>query len=248
LGDTLALTWIKEDENITDLFYYEVGADREIKVADGNISHPTLLSGGVDGSKPVIGWKDYDLEKLFVTEKVNGDWITSELYSSSRYIDKFCWDYTNLKPFATFVEKDDITSKPNCTLVHRTFNAVPDIPSKPDGNSRGKIGEDYMFSTSTLDVEEDLLYYLWDWGDGNNSEWLGPYGSGVTAGVTYNWSAKGSYSIKVKAKDIYGKESSWSDPLPITMPYSYNPFQQFLDWLFQRFPHVFPILRLLLGY
>ena len=49
--------------------------------------------------------------------------------------------------------------------------------------------------------------------------------------------------------DENGEFSFWSDPLPITMPYSYNkPILQFLDVLFQRFPHAFPILRQLLGY
>jgi hypothetical protein len=37
--------------------------------------------------------------------------------------------------------------------------------------------------------------------------------------------------------------------LPITMPYSFNkPILPFLELLFQRFPHTFPILRQLLGY
>jgi hypothetical protein len=61
---------------------------------------------------------------------------------------------------------------------------------------------------------------MWDWGDGNMSDWLGPFASGAQASAQKSWSAKGEYSIKVKAKDIYGAESAWSDPLPITMPTS----------------------------
>jgi hypothetical protein len=52
-------------------------------------------------------------------------------------------------------------------------------------------------------------------GDGNNSGWLGPYNSGATCEAKLIWNVKNYYNIKVKAKDIYGKESSWSDPLPI---------------------------------
>ncbi len=77
---------------------------------------------------------------------------------------------------------------------------------------------------------------------------LDPTISGNVIKTTHKWTVKGSYSIKVKAKEIYGKESVWSDPLPITMPYTYNPILQFLELLFQRFPHAFPILRSLLGY
>jgi hypothetical protein len=92
------------------------------------------------------------------------------------------------------------------------------------------------------------VYYLWDWGDGNNSGWLGPYNYGVICEAKHNWKVKASYNIKVKAKDIYGKESVWSDPLPIIMPYSYTTMHQFLEWLFQRFPNAFLLLRQLMGF
>ena len=42
----------------------------------------------------------------------------------------------------------------------------------------------------------------------------------LTCEAKHTWTVKISYNIKVKAKDIYDKESVWSDPLPITMPYS----------------------------
>jgi len=132
-----------------------------------------------------------------------------------------------------------------------TINATNNAPMKPDtpsGQAKGKINAEYIYNSITLDPEGDNVYYLWDWGDGNNSGWKGPYISGVTCQATHTWSKKGNYAIKVKAKDIYGHESVWSDPLPITMPYSYNPMHQFFEWLFQQFPNAFPILRHLLRY
>jgi len=126
-------------------------------------------------------------------------------------------------------------------------NSPPNKPITPVGVTHGKINVEYTYTSNTTDPEGDQVYYLWDWGDGNNSGWLGPYNSGVTAGVTHNWTVKGSYSIKVKAKDIHGKESNWSDPLPITMPYIFKPiWQQFFDCLFERFPNAFPLLRQLM--
>jgi PKD domain len=97
-------------------------------------------------------------------------------------------------------------------------NNPPNKPDRPSGPANGKVGQEYSYTTSNTDPDGDQIYYMWDWGDGHNSRWIGPYGSGITAGATHNWTVKGSYSIKVKAKDIYGKESAWSDPLPITMP------------------------------
>ena len=98
------------------------------------------------------------------------------------------------------------------------LNDPPNKPSIPSGTINGKIRLYYQYTTNTTDPEGHQVYYLWDWGDGNNSGWVGPYNSGVIINTTYRWDSAGSYIIVVKAKDIYGKESAWSDPLPITMP------------------------------
>ena len=58
---------------------------------------------------------------------------------------------------------------------------------------------------------------MWDWGDGNTSGWLGPYASGAIATGTHTWTSRGIYPVKVKAKDIYGAESSWSTPLTVNI-------------------------------
>jgi peptide/nickel transport system substrate-binding protein len=127
-------------------------------------------------------------------------------------------------------------------------NNLPNKPITPVGKENGKINAEYTYTSRTFDPDGDQVYYLWDWGDGNNSGWLGPYNSGVTINTTHKWTVKGSYSIKVKAKDTIGAESQWSDPLPVTMPHSYKPIPQFFELLFQQFPNAFPILRQLLGY
>jgi parallel beta-helix repeat protein len=125
----------------------------------------------------------------------------------------------------------------------------PVKPNRPSGEvTNGKVGQKYTYSTNTTDPDGDQIYYNWSWGDGNTSGWFGPYNSGATCEANHTWIIKGNYNIMVKAKNVYG-ESDWSDPLPITMPYTIKPpFQQFLDWLFQRFPNAFPLLRHLLGY
>jgi len=129
------------------------------------------------------------------------------------------------------------------------LNAEPEKPAAPEGTTSGKVGNHYNYTVSTVDVGGDQLYYLFDWGDGNTSGWLGPYDSNQPCTASYNWTEKGTYEIKAKAKDVFGLESEWSDPMPITMPYSYyKPLPQFLDILFQRFPNTFPLLRQLIGY
>ncbi len=101
-------------------------------------------------------------------------------------------------------------------------NNPPEKPSRPSGETSGEIGVQYLYTTSTTDPDGDQLFYMWDWGEGNLSNWIGPTASGSTASASYTWAQKGNYNIRVKAKDIYGAESDWSDPLAISMPLDLN--------------------------
>ena len=122
---------------------------------------------------------------------------------------------------------------------------APNKPAKPSGTTSGKTGEEYTYSTSTTDPDGDQVWYKWDWGD-EISGWDEPYDSGDTVTVSHIWDEKGSYVIKVKAKDVHGKESPWSDPLPITLPKNKAINTLFLQFLEQHL-RMFPILRQLLG-
>ncbi len=109
-------------------------------------------------------------------------------------------------------------------------NQAPEQPQTPQGNVSGTSGAEYSYTTSTTDPEGEQVYYWFDWGDDTTSGWLGPYDSGVLITATHSWESKGSYEIKVKAKDINGTQSPWSDPLPITMPKSDSMFTQLFDF------------------
>jgi hypothetical protein len=63
-----------------------------------------------------------------------------------------------------------------------------------------------------MDPEGQQVYYLWSWGD-SNSSWLGPFESGAVTTAVHSWSVEGNYTVKVKAKDMLGMESGWSDPI-----------------------------------
>jgi agmatine deiminase len=121
-------------------------------------------------------------------------------------------------------------------------NSPPEQPQRPSGQTSGKTGATYLYTTLTTDVDEDQVFYMWDWGDGNSSDWLGPFASGQTAKAQHSWTTKGTYSIRVKAKDTKGAESDWSDPLAVTMPLDYTSMMPFLERLEQRFPLLFLLL------
>ena len=66
--------------------------------------------------------------------------------------------------------------------------------------------------------------------------------------VSHTWDTKGTYHIKVKAIDENYAESDRAT-LSVTMPCSHNiPLFPFLERLFERFAHTFPILQQLMGY
>ncbi|MFE3845822.1 PKD domain-containing protein [Thermoplasmatota archaeon] len=117
-------------------------------------------------------------------------------------------------------------------------NLPPLKPAKPTGTTSGKPDETYTYSSMTNDPDGDQIWFNWDFGDDGSSGWVGPYDSGEACEVEYSWDEEGDYSIKVKAKDVYGEESPWSDPLTVSMPRAklFNQMPRILLWLFERFP------------
>lgn len=143
-------------------------------------------------------------------------------------------DYITLEEWEPFFDP---------TLTIRQISNPPEKPTTPIGQTSGKINREYNFSSFSSDLDGDTLFYKFDWGDGTDSGWLGPYPSGQTVSSSKSWSSKGNYTIKVQARDTSFELSPWSDPLPITMPYSFDrPMQKILDWLIERFPNAFPLL------
>lgn len=125
----------------------------------------------------------------------------------------------------------------------------PHKPITPDGPSSGSPGVTYPYSTYSIDPNGDEISYMFDWDDGTMSDWLGPFPSGQTIIGEHMWSEEGTYNVRVKAMDISGLESEWSDPLSVTMPknklLSFN--NPLFSWLLDRFQNMFPILRQILG-
>ena len=119
-------------------------------------------------------------------------------------------------------------------------NFAPLKPMRPSGPTSGKIGEEYTYNTSAVELDGDNIYYFFDWGDGMASEWIGPYKSGEIATASHVWGNKGSYEIKVKAKDELGHESEWSDPLAVSMPITHeSPLYSWLEKINEWFISIF---------
>jgi len=139
------------------------------------------------------------------------------------------------------------SSKSESLVVTITDNTPPNIP-EVTGPAEGKPGKPYLFNMVTSDAQDQNIYYFIDWGDNTTTDWLGPYVSGTEIHITHTWTTEGTYSVKVKAKDIMDSESDWGT-LSIVMPVEYRfSFSIFLQHLWEKYPNLFPLLQHLLGY
>jgi hypothetical protein len=116
------------------------------------------------------------------------------------------------------VENTQLTIATLCTIAEIKSNEIPDIPTVPTGEDTGNINNEYTYSSQTTDPQDDDVYYLFNWGDGTDSGWIGPYPSGTPGEASHIWDTKGSYIIRAKAKDINGYESGWSEGFGVVMP------------------------------
>jgi hypothetical protein len=122
-------------------------------------------------------------------------------------------------------------------------NHAPEKPETPWKKSRPTVTA--TFNTKTTDPDGDQVWYKWDWGDGTNSEWIGPFDSEEPVSITHTWPDNGEYKIKVKAKDIYDFESVWSDSTSVMIKNKFVGNGPIID-IFARFFNLLPIIRLIL--
>jgi len=124
-------------------------------------------------------------------------------------------------------------------------NAPPNPPII-EGSTEGDAGTEYVYKFLIYDPDNNPVQVFVDWGDGT-SGWSYEAASGQRIWLYHTWSEEGTYIIKAKARDVLGEESNWTT-MEVIMPFSYEPPHfHFINWLLERFPNAFPILRYLLA-
>jgi len=118
-----------------------------------------------------------------------------------------------------------------------------------DGPSSGKPGTPYTYTFTSIDPDEDDVYYYILWGDGYVENWVGPHPSGIDFEISHTYKKQGTFTIKAKSRDSNGYESGWAS-LNVTMPR--NKIFRFnfgiIDFLNERFPYLFSIFRYILEF
>lgn len=143
------------------------------------------------------------------------------------------WSVKNQDVFTIRVKAMDVYGYESNWSANTTIyihNNPPDTPTKPDGPSRMRPREETTYITFLNDSNGDQIYYLWDWGDDSDQEWIGPVNSGENISSGHVWNSRSKFVIKVKARDEHGAESDWSEPLTIWgSKVKSNTFNNFLS-------------------
>jgi hypothetical protein len=137
------------------------------------------------------------------------------------------------------------------TIIYQ--DALPNAPPvRPSilGPAGGSPNKEFEFTFAAYDYDENDVYYKVDWGDGEVTDWFGPFTSGHILVLNHTWTEKGTYTIKAKAKDINDEESKWAQfQIKIPRDKQYNHLLNFklIERLLEHLISSFPIFGRLLS-
>ena len=161
-------------------------------------------SQGLSGARELNMFRAYKYQNAETTGEMWSQSITSYI---NDYGLSSVYDYKTLEEWQPFCD-------PSLRFVK--ISTKPNKPDKPDGPTLGGVGLEYTYTTSTTDPDGDLIKYCFDWGD-NSFDWTDWISLGKNASLDHKWEKPDEYKIKVKARDQYGLDSEWSEPLIVTI-------------------------------
>jgi len=103
-------------------------------------------------------------------------------------------------------------------MVEITTYSNDDFPYTPilyTGKIQGVNSTVYTYSALTTDPYDYQVCYRFDYGNGTFSEWTPYVPSGTSSYLSFAWGTPGVYLLRTQAKNLYGLESGWSDPVQV---------------------------------
>jgi len=160
-------------------------------------------------------------DKVYFGQYVGSETILFTCFNAADGMEVWSYEIEGYSAYSPAVSEGRVYVSSGYTSGSGTIycfgNEAPETPDAPTGQSVGELEEKYDFSVVTSDADDDSIYYMFDWDDGSESEWIGPYDSGEIIQATKSWDTEGIYEINVKAKDNYGTESEWSSEFVISI-------------------------------
>jgi hypothetical protein len=157
---------------------------------------------------------------FFDMENNSGD------YSNWQLGKGHAWSKDMMAPMINWGDYEESRSTIGCCLLFgdpaqvlksASPSDAPTQPTKPVGPTLGIWNVEYTYTSSATDPNTDQIFYLFDWGDGSSSGWLGPFNSGAIGTGFHIWTELGTYNVKVKVRDVWGAGSPWSEALVVTI-------------------------------
>ena len=204
-------TWLREEEKGGIAFW---GASESTLWDEDDVLEKGMFQAWWDDGMDFIGGMT-DLALYYVYENYSGG-------GYSQY----------------YFEAYNILGDASIKLWRNDPSGSPDRPVKPAGPTQGAVGYEYTFSTSSTDPDDDNLYFMWDWGDGETSAWMGPYTSGEICDASHIWNDEGTFEVKVKARDENFAQSEWSESSSIEIVYNYPPDTPVISGAFRLLPGI----------
>ena len=103
---------------------------------------------------------------------------------------------------------------------------VPNLESETDRPYQGQTVE---FEASVSGGEGEVVSYLYDFGDGNTSNWVSK------STVEYRFTENGDFVARVKIRTAEGYESAWSDGFEVEVKEDKVPFEPVVGLLITLF-------------
>jgi hypothetical protein len=196
----------------SDTDYDNIGRAMLGQGAVGFLGATKVAYGRPGWSNPYSG-SSQSFDYFFTTSVTTGDYTQGQAHQSAllEMYQNNLWGSQKYEHF----EWSSYWGHPNLTTGAVTSSYPPETPATPTGLAEGPPGAESDFSSSTTDPEGESIFYLFDWGDDTDSDWLGPYNSGETCTASKSWVDAGAYDVRVKAKDVYDRESGWSEALSV---------------------------------
>jgi hypothetical protein len=192
-GTTLSdLLWSSQDHSFEEAGYHGIAVV------------PPLNVMGMNAIYAVVKFTNQYYQYPIASDK-NGPTVTGYTYSSA--------DGSSGSWF------DRGTGSPKSDVAIRLRTSGSDPPTEPSisGPTSGKPNNDYIFEFVSTDPNGNKISYYIKWGDGKETDWTPFRNSGSKYTESHSWTAQGTYTIKAKARDIFGVESDWETHL-ITIP------------------------------
>jgi len=219
--------------------------EQKLLASDGAASDLFGRSVSIDGDYALIGAPIDDSwnGSVYVFKRDGNTWTEVQKLRASESVEgyDFGWSVSIDGDYALIGALYADTWK-GAAHVFIKGNQPPNAPTI-DGPSRCTQGVEYKYSFVTTDPEDDFVSYYIDFGGETYFEWNNNIPSGWSFSLNHTWYSKGFFVIRAKARDVLGAESDWSTltvHVPRTRSSSYH-------WLFDRFPMLEQLLRLI-GY